>query len=161
MPRVRVSPLLEGMLRDAGLDPSALMASFSDWQDLRQQAERRHGDPDHPDGDHYEFGKDAFNRGSRVGRHVHLVPIATPGDIEVWNRAWRRGGRRTSDRLLFYAAGGVAHGFLLLLIVDDPGGHAVFAERDLMSRLEAWADAFVAFGRMPEVPDDGAPVGNS
>lgn len=120
-----------------------LIAAFSDWK--VNQAKFGPGDER---AEAYEFAKDAFNRGSKVCRHVHMVPIGDDGSLIEWNENWENYRKRTSDRILFYANGD-SYGYLLIQIVDDPGGHGVFSDKGLLAYLEAVADAFVFHGKLP------------
>lgn len=102
--------------------------------------------------DHYDFGKDGLGINSKVLCHVHMVPKNVRGAQDAWDKAWARYGRRTSDRYLFYAYGGPRLGWLLLDVIDDPGAHKVWEDeqRDYRLQLEAWAQAFVDFGKVPD-----------
>jgi hypothetical protein len=100
--------------------------------------------------DHWFFGRDKPNRpvsGNKVSFafHVHLRPF-DPVDLAAWyqqaedEHATPYG--RTSDRLAVYSLkhADPAAGLLLLDIVGDPGGHAIF-DRDhpVYARLlRAW-----------------------
>lgn len=135
-PRVRMGSGLQAQMRAAGLSPATLIATFADWKS---------GGPD----DHYQFGRDALGIGSAHLFHVHMVPLNDPAAWQAWDQAWRRYGRRTSDRYLFYADGGAREGFLLIAAIDDPGGHAIWQQGAVLSQWEAIASDFCVFGIVP------------
>lgn len=136
MAQVRIVSSLEARLIANGLDPNQLLQDFSSWKDS--------SDPDSC----YIFGKDAFNMNSTRLRHVHMVPLFSNDDQEKWNLAWRRFSRRTSDRYLFYADGGVREGYLLIDILDDPGAHTIWspANKQILSNWEEIAEKFIIYG---------------
>lgn len=127
---------LSAQILAGGLDPQVLLDDFSDWKD---------GPPD----DHYEFGQDVLGIGSRYLRHVHMAPLNDALAWRVWDNAWRRRGRRTSDRYLFYADGGAREGFLLIAAIDDPGAHAIWQQLAVVVQWEAIANDFCVFGIVP------------
>jgi hypothetical protein len=137
--QVRLTQLLEQTLLSAGDSPQTLINLFTDWKSG-------------PEDGSYHFGKDAFNRDSRLLRHVHMIPVGVPGDLAKWDAAWGRESKRTSDRFLFYADGGRPYGFLLIFIVNDPGAHGFLddrANKALLGKFEQIADDFVHFGTVP------------
>ena len=88
--------------------------------------------------------------GTKVLYHVHMVPRNVPGAQQQWDQDWRRYGRRTSDRYLFYANSGSGRDYLLIDLVDDPGAHQVWdaAYAEYRKELEKTADDFVYFGKV-------------
>lgn len=138
MARVRLTTALQTQLSDGGLSADTLRQDFSDWKDGLED-------------DSYFFGKDALNIKSSVLRHVHMVPLFVPEDQQRWDHAWAHHRKRTSDRYLFYADGGLASGFLLIALLDDPGAHGIWASqyRTVLMAWDAVADAFIHFGLCP------------
>lgn len=134
--RVRAGSDLEAQIRNAGLDPLFLIDAFTDWKSG-------------PADDHYEFGHDALGIGSRYLYHVHMVPLHDALAWRVWDNAWRRRSRRTSDRYLFYADGGASEGYLLISAIDDPGAHAIWQQPTIIRAWESIADDFCVFGTVP------------
>jgi hypothetical protein len=137
--QVRVASALRDKLAIIPGAVDALVEEFAAWKSSGED-------------DHYDFGKDGLGLGTKVLFHVHMVPLNVPEDHERWDKAWKRHGRRTSDRYLFHAFGGARLGWLLLDIVDDPGAHKVWdpEHRAVRAQLEAWAEAFTATGRLPD-----------
>jgi Toxin YafO, type II toxin-antitoxin system len=72
-------------------------------------------------------------------------------DLARWNHNWRYHRKRTSDRYILYANGGISHGFLLIAIINDPGAHALWNEqnRAVLALMEGIAEQFCIFGRLP------------
>jgi Toxin YafO, type II toxin-antitoxin system len=136
---VRLSGILESSLNaNDGLTPQALINYFTEWKQS-------------PATEDYYFGKDAFNRGSSVLRHVHLPPKSSSDGIAVWQTCWRRQRNRTSDRHLFYVDRGLGR-YLLIFIFDDPGAHEFLAnptneQKALLTELERIANDFYYFGK--------------
>jgi mRNA interferase YafO len=125
--------MLAQQLAAQGLDSAILCRHFANW---KQQGEYSS----------YFFGKDGFNRNNTVLRHVHMLPLHDPQQKQRWDQAWRRDGRRTSDRYLFYADGGARLGYLLIYIVGDPGAHDFLSSPSsyaLLQRFAQIADQFV------------------
>ena len=57
-------------------------------------------------------------------RHVHLAPDKESAGYVAWCKAFVYKSRRTSDAVLVYAED-PTHGYLLLHVVWEPGGHAL------------------------------------
>jgi Toxin YafO, type II toxin-antitoxin system len=137
---VRLTGILESSLnRHDGLTPQALINYFSEWKQS-------------PTTEDYYFGKDAFNRGSKVLRHVHLPPKSSSDGIARWQTCWRQQRNRTSDRHLFYVDRGLDR-YLLIFIVDDPGAHELLAhptpeQKALLTEFERIASEFYYFGKV-------------
>ena len=135
---VRLTGNLESSLNaNDGLTPQALISYFAEWKQS-------------PATEDYFFGKDAFNRGSSVLRHVHLPPKSSADEIARWQTCWRRRRNRTSDRHLFYVDRGLGR-YLLIFIVDDPGAHEFLAnptseQKALLTEFERIANDFYYFG---------------
>lgn len=100
--------------------------------------------------DHWFFGRDKPNHpvsgnAFSFAFHVHLRPF-DPADREVWDQRADDERltpyERTSDRLAVYSLkhADPSAGLLLLDIVGDPGGHAIFNREDpVYARLlRAW-----------------------
>ena len=138
MAKVAIAEALRAQILSVGMDPNELIQDFSDWKDA-------------PNVEHFTFGSDALGRGSKLLRHVHMVPLFVPEDWDYWTHQWSHGWPRTSDRYLFYVDGGLAYGYLLIAIIDDPGAHAVWTTAYARYRkdLEGIADSFFYFGLMP------------
>jgi mRNA interferase YafO len=64
----------------------------------------------------------------------------------VWEKKFRRGSRRTSDRVLIYA-GKQSGPFLLIFILDEPDAHRIAAMRTREDRetMEGFAEVAAAF----------------
>jgi hypothetical protein len=137
---VRLTGNLESSLNaNDGLTPQALISYFAEWKQS-------------PATEDYFFGKDAFNRGSSVLRHVHLPPRSNADEIPRWQTCWRRRSNRTSDRHLFYVDRGLGR-YLLIFIVDDPGAHEFLAnptseQKALLTEFERIANNFYYFGKV-------------
>jgi hypothetical protein len=139
--KVQMTSFLREELSRLGTDPDKFIESFSDWKSRGPAGEF----------DHYYFGKDSEYlrptlNGKRVLRHVHLVPSDNSADLAEWDRDWRRYRRRKSDTALVYADGG-RHGYLLIAILWEPGGHALAEMKtkesaDLMNNFAEVADQF-------------------
>jgi hypothetical protein len=137
---VEILPELEQQLdRDFGVGTAAqLIEDFREWKQPG------------PSGwdDHWAFGKDANNRGSTCLFHVHMIPANNSSEEEKWLSNYEADPPRSrkSDRLLFYAYGGNRIGYLLMELVDDPGGHDVFTDKRRPTRViwegiaRTWAD---------------------
>lgn len=85
-------------------------------------------------------------------RHVHLVPLSNLSDKARWGEAWRRGGRKVSDRALVYVYDSV-HGYLLLFILDEPEAHEIAKmktpeHRQLMLQFATVANHFIHTGEI-------------
>jgi mRNA interferase YafO len=83
-------------------------------------------------------------------RHVHLVPLADEGQLELWDKAWKRRSRKTSDRALVYVSDGKGN-HLLIFILDEPDAHAIASmktpeHRDIMEGFAEVAAAFLESG---------------
>lgn len=134
--KAAVAPALQEKLTSRGLDPETLKTDFIEWKEGG-------------DDDSYVFAKDGLNRGSKYLSHAHMVPSIEAAKA-VWDSAWTKYRKRTSDRFLFYVDGGLAYGFLLLDIADDPGAHKVWEnEPSRVKKLEHAAEAFYMSGVIP------------
>lgn len=144
----RLTDALRGLLRESGEDPDNFAAEFDHWKSRG------------PNGEYssYLFGKDgAYNTPKVNGvpdilRHVHLVPLKEPGALAQWKKAWKRFGRKTSDRHLVYVSDAY-HGNLLLWILDEPGAHDIALMRtpedaQLMRQFAVVADHFIQTGEI-------------
>jgi Toxin YafO, type II toxin-antitoxin system len=134
-----LSSVLKNDFNLDGVDSSLFIQRFLEWKQSSED-------------DSYFFGKDGLNRGSSLVRHVHMVPIHLGMDETEWDKNWKFNRKRTSDRYLFYVDG-QQFGYLLLLLVDDPGAHAFLSssdieDRKMLSELERWADEFFYFGKI-------------
>jgi hypothetical protein len=138
MVKVAITDALCGELLALGIDPAELIEDFSSWKAG-------------PEDEHFTFGSDALGRGSKLLRHVHMVPLFVPEDYEEWAFNWENYRPRTSDRYLFYVDGGLAYGYLLIAVINDPGAHTVWLKQYAQYRkdLESIADEFFHFGTMP------------
>lgn len=98
------------------------------------------------------FGKDGFyikprvNGNYNVLRHVHLIPLEDKEALEKWQKNWRRGARRTSDRVLVYVCDG--KDFLLIAILEEPLAHDIAKmktqeHKKIMESFAKIADEFI------------------
>lgn len=105
------------------------------------------------------FGKDGAYRSPQVPghptalRHVHLMPLPHSRLYRGWASAFRRLGRKTSDRHLVYVESKL-RGFLLIYILDEPTAHevALMKTKDdklLMESFCGIAEDFIDFGDVP------------
>ena len=105
------------------------------------------------------FGKDAYYRAPPVAgqfnrlRHVHLRPMVDSLAASLWDYWFRRGKRKTSNRVLVYAHDTRTDCYLLIYILVEPTAHRIAAmrtERDrrFMEKLAAVAEAFLDDGRI-------------
>lgn len=126
-------------------DPAIFAAEFDRWKRAGAAGEY----------DSYLFGKDGAYAAPAVGgqpnilRHVHLAPLGAMALLE-WNRQWKRGSRKVSDRALVYASS-PRHGHLLIFILHEPTAHTVArmatpAHRTLMLKFCKIADRFLFDG---------------
>lgn len=133
-------------LKDLRSDPEAFAAEFDSWKAQGSAGEY----------ESFLFGKDsAYVRPEIDGekyqlRHVHLVPIKDFQQLTLWQKIWRRGGRKTSDRVLVYASD-TRGDHLLIFILEEPTAHAIAEmntaeDRRLMEQLSAVAAAFLHDG---------------
>lgn len=138
MASVKLTSDLTDQLLAENLDPIQLIIDFSDWKAGAED-------------DHFVFGRDGLGRGSKLLNHVHMVPLFVPEDWDEWQRCWENSWPRKSDRYLFYADGGLAYGYLLIAIINDPGAHKVWSAPFKAYRiaLEQIADDFFYFGKVP------------
>lgn len=130
---IELSNTLKKQLSALNLDPEILKKNFADWN-LSGAT------------DCTVFGKDAFNRGSTVLRHIHMRPMNDPVADSKWKTMAKRGSTPTSDRYLFYANSGNGN-YLLIYIVNNPGAHDFLSmptasEKALLKMFEAAADQF-------------------
>ncbi|MDQ1815019.1 hypothetical protein RBA41_17050 [Massilia sp. CCM 9210] len=79
-----------------------------------------------------------------------MVPLGTAAAAR-WKENFRKKRGNKSDRYLFYVDGGPAYGFLLLAIIDDPGGHAIWdkSNEDLRKIWDKMAERFHSQGIVP------------
>ncbi|WNO03979.1 hypothetical protein [Rhodoferax mekongensis] len=138
MVKVAITNALRGQMQAWGLDPAELIEDFTTWKSG-------------PEDDHFTFGSNALGRGSKLLHHVHMVPLFVPEAYDQWLVNWENYRPRTSDRYLFYVDGGLAYGYLLIAIINDPGAHAVWQPQYAQYRkdLESIADDFFHFGIIP------------
>jgi hypothetical protein len=141
MLKIRAGSALTNQMRANGSDLIGLIENFDAWK----------SDTTHPDT--FVFGKDGLNRNSDFLRHVHMVPVNDVAAFDKWVFCYENGRQLVSDRYLFYANGGRAYGYLLIALLDDPGGHGIWAptaaNRALLREWEEMADNFFHFGTIP------------
>ncbi len=135
--KAQLSPWLTQAFAAEGLDAQRFMDRFLQWKQIGED-------------ESYFFGKDALNLRSKLIRHVHMVPLASPQDLAKWDTNWQRGRKRASDRFLFYVDG-ARHGYLLLYIVNDPGAHDFLNSpspdsQAVRKAMQTMADQFYHFG---------------
>ena len=116
-----------------------LIADFDQWKAMPGR-----------DGETAVFGRNGLNAGSTILSHVHMVPLGT-AEAARWKENFRKKRGNKSDRYLFYVDGGPAYGFLLLAIVNDPGGHAIWhkSNADLRKKWHDMAEQFYNQGIVP------------
>ena len=80
-----------------------------------------------------------------------MVPANMQDDLAKWDRNWCSYRKRTSDRYILYADGGMSYGFLLIALIEDPGAHELWNpdRRGEVNVLEAVAENFSNFGTLP------------
>jgi len=76
-----------------------------------------------------------------------MIPLNSPEALLKWDEAYEDYKPQTSDRYLFYSDRGRSH-YLLVAIVDDPGGHAIWKQRNLVKQWEEIADDFYNLGKV-------------
>lgn len=100
--------------------------------------------------DHYWFGRDV--KGAFGLCHVHLVPNNQLAKRAERDKCWENGwdSRRTSDRYVLYAEGGI-YGYLIIALFEDPGTHQLWtpARRADLRRFEEIADNFICLTQIP------------
>jgi Toxin YafO, type II toxin-antitoxin system len=139
--KAQLSPWLTQAFAAEGVDAQRFMDRFVQWKQAGED-------------ESYFFGKDALNLRSKLIRHVHMVPLASPQALAAWDTNWQRRRKRVSDRFLFYVDG-ARHGYLLLYIVNDPGAHDFLnsanpASRAVRQAMQKMADQFYHFGIVTE-----------
>lgn len=98
--------------------------------------------------DHPIFGKDAGFRHPQIAvdealRHVHLIPIHNPDGLELWQKAFHRRSRKTSDRILVYVSGlRDPEAYLFIDLFEDPNGHTYMTDSSLIEDLAHIAERF-------------------
>ena len=103
------------------------------------------------------FGRDVLNNGSKYLRHVHMVPKSSDVKFQAWKQIYdhnqeHNGSRdQLSDRYLFYVFDN-QYGFLLLHVINDPGGHTIWEPRyrSVLKNWEEIAEDFVNLGALPK-----------
>jgi len=85
-------------------------------------------------------------------RHVHIVPFNDPQARKRWFGAFRRFGRKTSDRHLVYVADDRGN-FGLIYILDEPDAHRIAKmqgahEREIMNGFALIAENFLWDGSL-------------
>jgi mRNA interferase YafO len=104
----------------------------------------------------YFFGKDGKYIAPTVAGnkyilcHVHIVPILDEKQLSLWNRAWKHGKRKTSDRALVYVSDNRGN-FLLIAILEEPNAHKVAdmktqQDKELMVFFATVAEEFIFDG---------------
>lgn len=142
---VKITKALEGSLVADELDPILFQKSFASWKSGDEYGS-------------YLFGKDSAYVAPKVDgnqyvlRHVHLVPLSDVGQLEQWNKAWRRKGRKTSDRALVYVSDDKGN-HLLIYILDEPDAHAIASmktaqHREIMAGMAEVAAEFLESGEI-------------
>jgi hypothetical protein len=114
----------------AGIDVAQLKIDFQNYKSGKEY-------------DHEFFGKDSLCINSTVLHHVHIIPT----DLVEFNRwifNFEHYRKCTSDRFLYYSCG--PGGYLLIDIVNDPGGHASLKNKEVMANLELVAAHFAIYG---------------
>lgn len=143
--KVKITQALTRQMLADGINPDTFIQKFLDWK-----AGDEYGS--------YLFGKDgAYARPKMHGmpyalRHAHLVPLLDQEQLVNWHKAWRRRGRKTSDRCLIYA-GNNQQEFLLIFILSEPDAHAVaqmqtVQTREIMTGFLDVAAEFLHTGRV-------------
>lgn len=105
----------------------------------------------------YLFGKDSSYASPLVDgkkyqlQHVHLVPIIDVEQKVKWNLNWKRGSRRTSDKVLVYAKD--KDNYLLIAILPEPTAHQVAkmenaVDKDIMTSFAEIAAQFIFNGEI-------------
>ena len=135
----------DSQIKALGDDPEHWKTYFQEWKDLTD-----------PYDDSF-FGKDSAYSTPLVGgeryvlRHVHLQPFE-PAALRRWESAhWYR-TRKTSNRVLVYAANGKGD-FLLIFILAEPSAHAIqrmenVKDNATMEGFAAVAEAFNFNGKI-------------
>jgi hypothetical protein len=67
-------------------------------------------------------------------------------DQKLWIQSFYKNRKRTSDRFLFYTKGFA--GYLLIAIVQDPGGHAVLNQKETILVWDQIAKYFAIYGKV-------------
>lgn len=127
--------------------PLRLLADFEAWKAGGAAAEY----------DSPVFGKDGAYADPAVNgqryklRHVHLPPMGDPEGLKKWNAAWRRRGRKVSDRALVYCEDGAD--YLLIFILPEPDAHEIarMATPEDRHSMEAFARIAAAFIERREI----------
>jgi hypothetical protein len=139
---IHISPVLDALLKPALR--AKLLADFKHWKGPAAGQQTA------------VFGRDVLNNGSKYLRHAHMVPQSTGPGLVAWTRVYDRNTRhganqdQLSDRYLFYAFD-KTHGFLLLYLIEDPGGHDVWTPKyaEVLSNWEELAEDFALLGILP------------
>lgn len=145
---VGITKALQDLLADSGADPQLFVQTFQHWKANWPENEYSN----------YFFGKDGAYAVPKVGgdknklRHVHLVPLCDQEALTLWERAFRRLSRKTSDRALVYVDDGRGN-YLLIFILDEPDAHSICRmenERDksVMESFAIIAEDFLFDGRI-------------
>lgn len=144
--KVQLTCILHDRLEKLGFKAKEFSLYFASWKALG---------PDGENADPY-FGKDGYyskpvRGGKLVVRHVHLPPEGKT-DLVKWEKAAKRGSRKTSDTALVYAQD-PHHGFLLIDMVIEPDGHLIATMStpqsiEMMNLYADVADAFIHNGNV-------------
>lgn len=137
---VKMTVALDMQMQADKLDPGELIAAFSEWKSSNDEYSS------------YFFGKDAAYAKPaifgmpRAFRHVHLVPMTDADQLIAWNKAWKRRGRKTSDRALVYVDAD-GERYLLIFILSEPDAHAIGAMKTQKDKalMHAFVDVATAF----------------
>jgi hypothetical protein len=143
---VRITEALRTAVANRGLNYKQLIRDFESWKSLGEAGEYSSK----------VFGKDGAYVTPKVNgekyklRHVHLVPLLDDAARKRWFNQFRLGGRKTSNRVLIYAATGRGD-YLLIYILDEPSAHAIAEmktahHRETMEGFAAVAEAFLQDG---------------
>lgn len=137
--QVKITKLLYEALLAAGGNAEMFIEDFIKWKSGDEYGS-------------YIFGKDSayttptVDGQTNVLRHVHLVPLTDQNQLEKWNKAWKHGSRKTSDRALVYVDDGKGS-FLLIYILDEPDAHniAKMNTSNYKALMEGFADVAAEF----------------
>jgi len=143
-----MSRALHAQLIDSGVQPEAFAREFALWKAGWPKNEYSHE----------LFGKDGAYVAPLVDgeryrlRHVHIVPFNDPQARKRWFGAFRRFGRKTSDRHLVYVADDRGN-FGLIYILDEPDAHRIAKmqgahEREIMNGFALIAENFLWDGSL-------------
>jgi hypothetical protein len=108
----------------------------------------------------YLFGKDGGYSNPTLDfpdlflMHVHLVPLYDLDKLAIWEKTFKRKGRKTSNRVLIYAQRSPAAEYLLIAILEEADDAHTIAEmktsenRNIMLAFAAIANRYIEFGEI-------------